>query len=103
VGTFEAKLGEYHFDGKPFARTGEYPITLTIKAGSDSDLLTGDLDVHAAGAAETTTGTNAHSHGWQRAALWGGGGLVAALLLFFGTRRFIANRRSDRNRLGVAA
>ena len=102
VGTFEAKLGEYHFDGKPFAKAGEYPIILTIKAGADSDLLTGDLDVHAAGAA-TTAGASAHSHGWQRAAQWGGGGLVVALLLFFGVRRLITGRRNSRNRLGVAA
>lgn len=103
VGTFEAKLGEYHFDAKPFAKTGEYPITLTVKAGADSDLLAADLDVHDAGAAASTAGASAQTHGWKRAAQWGGGGLVVALLLFFGVRRLIANRRNSRNRLGVAA
>ena len=103
VGTFDAKLGEYHFDAKPFAKAGEYPITLTVKAGADSDLLTGDLDVHEAGAAASTTATGAHAHGWQRAAEWGGGGLVVALLLFFGIRRLLSNRRNSRNRLRVAA
>lgn len=103
MGTFEATLGEYHFDAKPFAKTGEYPITLTIRAGADSDLLTGDLDVPTVGVAATAAGTRAHSHGWQRAAQWGGGGLVVALLLFFGVRRLIAGRRNSRNRLRVAA
>ena len=102
VGTFEPKLGEYHFDAKPFAKTGEYPITLTVKAGADSDLLTGELDVHEAGAA-TPAATSAHAHGWQRAAQWGGGGLVVALLLFFAIRRLVTTRRNSRNRLGVAA
>ena len=102
VGTFEPKLGEYHFDAKPFAKTGEYPITLTIKVGADSDLLTGDLDVHEA-VAGTPAATSTHAHGWQRAAQWGGGGLVVALLLFFGGRRLIANRRTNRNRPGLAA
>ena len=101
IGKFEAKLGEYHFDAKPFAKAGEYPITLTVKAGADSDLLAGDLDVYDPTATTATTGS--HSHGWQRAAQWGGGGVIATLLLFFGARRMLANRRNNRNRLGVAA
>lgn len=48
VGKFETALGEYHFDGKPFQQTAVYPITLTIKAGNDTDLLSADLDVHGA-------------------------------------------------------
>ena len=101
LGKFEAKLGEYHFDAKPFAKAGEYPITLTVKAGAESDLLAGDLDVHDPAAA--TAATASHSHGWQRAAQWAGAGLITALLLFFGARRLIANRRNSRNRLGAAA
>lgn len=102
LGTFEPKLGEYHFDAKPFAKTGEYPITLTIKTGADSDLLTGELTVHDA-AAELTATTGADPHGWQRTAQWVGGGLVVALLLLFGIRRFVKNRRNRRNSAGVAA
>jgi hypothetical protein len=51
VGKFEAALGEYHFDGKPFQATAVHPITLTIKAGNDLDLLSADLDVHGEDAA----------------------------------------------------
>ncbi len=103
IGKFHADHADYSFDAKPFAKAGEYPITLTIKAGADSDLLTGELDVHDAGTGASTTTSGANAHGWQRAAQWGGGGLVVALLLFFGVRRLIVNRRNGRNRPGVAA
>lgn len=101
LGKFDARLGEYHFDAKPFTKAGEYPIMLTVKAGADSDLLTGDLDIHDAAVATTTAST--HSHGWQRVAQWGGGGLIAALLLFVGARRLMSSRRNRRNHLRVAA
>ena len=100
VGTFEPKLGEYHFDAKPFAKVGEYAITLTVKAGADSDLLTADLDVHDAGSASSAVASHAHPGSWQRAALWGGGGIVVAALLLWAIRRVVVSRR---NRLGVAA
>jgi hypothetical protein len=101
VGKFEEKLGEYHFDGKAFAKTGEYPITLTVKAGKDTDLLTGDLDVRDAATAEAAGA--AHSHGWPRIAQWSAAGLVLAALLFFGLRGFLRKQRSGRNRVGGAA
>ena len=100
VGTFEPKLGEYHFDAKPFAKVGEYAITLTVKAGADSDLLTGDLDVGDAASASSALATHAHAGGWQRAALWGGGAVVVVALLLWAIRRVVVSRR---NRLGVAA
>jgi len=103
VGTFETKLGEYHFDAKSFTKAGEYPITLTIKAGADSDLLTSELDVHGAGATAPITDASTHTQGWLRAAKWGGGVFVLALLLFFGIRRLLPIRRNSRNLLRVAA
>jgi hypothetical protein len=63
VGKFEASLGEYHFDGKPFQQTNVYPIILTIKVGNDSDLLSADLDVHADGTHRASSG--AHVHSWR--------------------------------------
>ena len=102
LGRFEPKLGEYHFDAKPFAKTGEYPITLTIKAGADSDLLTAELAVPDAAAGVAAT-IGVRPQGWQRAAQWGGGGLVLALMLWFGVRRFVTNRRNRRNSAGAAA
>jgi hypothetical protein len=102
TGKFHADHGDYSFDAKAFAKAGTYPITLTIKAGADSDLLTGELDVHEA-TNPLGANTAAHTHGWQHLAVWGGGGLAMLLLALFGLRRLIANRRNQRNRLGVAA
>lgn len=101
IGKFHADHGDYSFDAKPFAKANEYPITLTIKAGADSDLLTGELIVQEPD--KTASAARVHAHGWQRAAQWGGGALVVALLLFFAVRRLITNRRNNRNRLGLAA
>jgi hypothetical protein len=100
VGKFEEKLGEYHFDGRAFAKSGEYPVTLTIKAGKDTDLMTGDLDVHDAATAQAAGAT--HSHGWQRAAQWSAGGIAIVALLIFGARVFLRKQRSGRNRVGGA-
>jgi hypothetical protein len=100
VGKFEEKLGEYHFDGKAFEKSGEYPITLTIKAGKDTDLMTGGLDVHDAATAQAAGTT--HSHGWQRAAQWSAGGIAIAALLIFGVRGLLRKQRSGRNRIGGA-
>ncbi len=69
VGTFETALGEYHFDGKPFQATAVYPITLTIKAGNDSDLLTGELDVHGAEPAATKTASTL-PHTFREHPIW---------------------------------
>ena len=98
VGKFAAAQGEYHFDARPFAKTGEYPITLTIRAGQDSDLLTGDLEVHATSTAAAAT---ALTRGWKQYALWAGAILIAAALsLWAGLRLFFGNRR---NRTGAKA
>jgi hypothetical protein len=61
-GEFETTLA------KPLA-PGEIPVVATILAGEESDLLAGDLDIHAE--AETSEAAEAaHAHGWQEYALW---------------------------------
>jgi hypothetical protein len=100
IGKFEDKLGEYHFDGKPFAEPGEYSVTLTIKAGQDNDLLTADFDVRSADQEATH---DAHSHGWQRVAQWSASGLVLAAILFFLARFVLTKRRNSHRRTGATA
>jgi hypothetical protein len=78
IGTFEATLGEYHFDSKPFQQSAVYPIALTIKAGNDADLLSAELDVHGAEAGAAQGG--AHSHSWREYALWIGAALASVAL-----------------------
>lgn len=54
---------------------GVSPITAMVSAGNDSDLLAGELDIHADTHAEPR-----HAHGWKEYALWGAGGIVALAL-----------------------
>lgn len=58
VGEFNAETGDYHFPGVAFQKPGSYPVSLTITAGDDIDILAANLvvpDPHAghAHAAET--------------------------------------------------
>ncbi len=88
-GEFEAALAA------PLAE-GVSPVTATVVAGNESDLLAGEIDVHAA--------AHAHSEpaGWRRAMLVGTA--VAAVLLalaaVWGLRR---GRAARAERLGGAA
>jgi hypothetical protein len=102
IGQFHADHGDYSFDAKPFAKAGEYPITLTIKAGTDNDLLAGYLSVPATATAPSGADAHAHAHGWPKAALWGGVGLVVAALLLFVVRRIVVGRGTPRSKLGAA-
>ncbi len=75
---------------KPLA-PGAFPVTATVYAGAETDLLAGDLDIHA----EATEA--AHSHGWQEYALWAAiaGAALAGLLWL--------TRRQRSQRMGGAA
>jgi len=88
TGKFEAALGEYHFDGRAFAQAAEYPLTITVKAGADNDLLTAELHVHA-----ETAAAAAHSHGWKEYALWAGAAIAALLVAFAAWRAILARRQ----------
>jgi hypothetical protein len=96
IGKFHADHGDYSFDAKPFLKAGVYPITLTIKAGTDTDLLAADLDVHEASAASNSHA--AHSHGWKEIALWIAAIVGAMALVFFVFRSARSRSRSNRNR-----
>jgi len=83
VGEFRPEQGRYRFDAGPFVAPGTHPITLTITAGNDVDLLAADLIVPEERAAAAETGKVVS----KGPLLWGAGGLVAALALAFGLRR----------------
>jgi hypothetical protein len=44
-GKFHAEHGDYSFDAKAFEKPGSYPISLTITAGAEVDILAGNLVV----------------------------------------------------------
>ncbi|MBL8521347.1 MAG: hypothetical protein JNK75_11830 [Betaproteobacteria bacterium] len=45
AGKFRAAHGDYSFEPKTFEKPGSYPISLTISAGEDIDILAGNLVV----------------------------------------------------------
>lgn len=81
-GEFEATLAQ---ELKP----GVIPVTATVVAGNETDLLAGELDVHDAAHEDA-----AHAHGWQEYAAWAVGGLAALALLAFVVRRVVASRKT---------
>jgi hypothetical protein len=79
VGQFHEDHGDYSFDAKSFQKPGSYPISLTLAAGDDVDILAGNLVV--------SDDTDGHGHNEtssliQRGGLWVIGlvGLVVAIL-----------------------
>ena len=80
-GEFEATLP------RPL-QPGVTPVTATVIAGTETDLLAGELDVHEAAHAEET----AHVHGWQEYGAWALGGLALIALLVWLARRVMRMR-----------
>jgi hypothetical protein len=67
-------------------KTGVLPVTATVTAGNEADLLAGELDIHEAAHADEA----AHTHSWTEYAGWGAGGLAALALLAWGGRRVMS-------------
>lgn len=84
-------LGDDAYDVvlKEAPKSGVLPITATVTAGSEVDLLAGELDLHEAAHADEP----AHEHSWTEYAGWGAGGLVALVVLVFGARRLMSARQ----------
>lgn len=68
-------------------KPGVLPITATVTAGSDVDLLAGELDLHE----------DAHvdepARSWKEVTGWAAGGVVALAVLVFGARRLTSARQ----------
>lgn len=87
-GEFEATLAKE-------LQPGEISVSATVVAGAVTDLLAGDLDVHADTHADAAQGAT-----WKTYALWVFGGMLALVLLALALRRINTKRN---NRLGDAA
>ena len=71
--------GTYRFTAKAFAKPSEMPVTFTISAGNDSDLLAGDLavaDEHTESAAKAS---NLFTNKWLI------GGAIVVIILIVGS------------------
>ena len=77
-------------------KPGVLPITATVTAGSEADLLAGELDLHEAAPVESAS----HAHGWTEYAAWAAAALAALVALTFVGRRIAAARH---RRAGEAA
>ncbi|EHR73128.1 hypothetical protein BurJ1DRAFT_4330 [Burkholderiales bacterium JOSHI_001] len=77
-------------------KPGALPITATVTAGADSDLLAGELDIHEAAHADEAE----HSHSWKEYAGWALGGIAALVVMLTVGRRVM---RSRQVRMGSAA
>jgi hypothetical protein len=69
-------------------KPGVLPVTATITAGNETDLLAGELDIHEEAHTEETVAT----HGWTETAGWGAGGVAVLVLLLWGGRRLMGAR-----------
>jgi hypothetical protein len=75
---------------------GVLPITATVTAGKEVDLLAGELDLHE----EAHAGETVHVHSWNEYAGWAAAALAALTILILIVRRFAASRQ---RRAGAAA
>jgi hypothetical protein len=67
--------GTYAFRNAAFTRPGQFPVTFTITAGNDSDLLAGDLVISDPAAVAPQT----RDAWWARRWWWAGAGLIVVL------------------------
>ena len=77
-------------------KAGVLPVTATVTAGNEADLLAGELDIHDMAHADEA----AHTHSWTEYAGWVAGGIAALGLLVWGGRRAVHARNA---RAGAAA
>jgi hypothetical protein len=70
-------------------KPGVLPITATVTAGNEVDLLAGELDLHE----EAHAVEPAHARSWKDVAGWAAGGLVALVVMVFGGRRLMSARQ----------
>jgi len=77
-------------------KPGVLPITATVTAGNEVDLLAGELDLHEAAHADEA----AHVHSWKEYAGWATAAVAALVVLTLVGRRVAAARQG---RAGVGA
>ena len=72
-------------------KAGVLPITATVTAGAEVDLLAGELDLHG----DAHTDEAAHTHTWTEYAAWTAAGLASLVVLVFIGRRMVTRRQGQ--------
>lgn len=92
IGEFHEDSGDYKFAVGSFEKPGEYPVTLTVTAGDEVDILAANLvipDGHAED--EHDHGTDASSHLYEQIGI-GAAALIVLAFLVLGARRLKKTR-----------
>ncbi len=90
--------GEFDAELVQPIKPGVFPVTATVSAGKDSDLLAGELDVHD----DTPKPAVSTAMDWMRLLAWAVGGVVALLVLSLAIRMAL-RRRGASSAVGGAA
>ena len=69
-------------------KPGVLPVTVTVTAGNEADLLASELDIHEEAHSEEA----AHTHSWTEYAGWAAAGVASLALLAWGGRRVFGAR-----------
>lgn len=77
-------------------KAGVLPITATVTAGQEVDLLAGELDIHEDGPAVEA----AHVHSWKEYASWAAAALAGLIVVILVARRIATSRQ---RRFGAVA
>lgn len=88
VALVEHAAGEFEGELATTPQPGVTPVTATIAAGNDTDLLAADLDIPA-----HEHGEEARTPGWAKYLGWVVGALAALIALAWAGRRALAGRR----------
>ena len=79
--------GTYRFPAKTFTKPSEMPVSFTISAGNDTDLLAGDLVVADEHAEDTAKANSLFTNKWLI------GGLIAVFILILASLRIRKSRQ----------
>ncbi|KQW76433.1 hypothetical protein [Methylibium sp. Root1272] len=80
--------GEYEVLLPEAPKPGVLPITATVTAGNEADLLAGELDIHEEAHADEAE----HAHSLKEYALWATAGFAVLALLGWAARRMLGAR-----------
>lgn len=84
--------GEFQATLAQAPKAGVIPVTATVIAGAETDLLAGELDVHVAVIAEHA----AHTHSWKEYAAW-----IAAAVFGLAAIAWVVRRRMRSRGAGI--
>lgn len=93
TGEFHEDSGDYKFEVNAFEKPGSYPITLTVTAGEDIDILAANLVIPEGHTNQGDHGHEESDHLYQRIGI-AAAAIVVLMLLAVGARRLKKSRNA---------